>query len=230
MFLLQLLHRSQLVQIIGNHEELKMKKIIGQGHHNNSSSANSGAREQTRVFRMSGMSPRELVIENLRLQDRMTELQDRAHEALIAGGSGPSGAGRLNAAASNLRVERSVNVLAATNADLSRRVQNAVLGEATAMSRLSKLEEENKLQQQRFAELVEISRGEEKSREEAEKRAEDASAKLKAAEDRIVRLLSRLHVETQNNAKLKARLEKAEKTLANKDPSTLAGKFCYWTS
>jgi hypothetical protein len=195
----------------------------------NGSSAGSSVREQTRVFRMSGMSPRELVIENLRLQDRMTELQDRAHDALVGGGGllgGPGGdvGSRLNAGASNLRVERSVNVLAATNADLSRRVQHAVLGEASAMARLSKLEEENKLQQQRFAELVEISRGEEKAREAAEMRAAEAEAKLKTTEDRVVRLLSRLHVETQNNSKMKARVDKAEQRLANADPNTLAGE------
>jgi hypothetical protein len=197
----------------------------GSGKDNGS---NSGVREQTRVFRMSGMSPRELVIENLRLQDRMTELQDRAHDALVMGGGalgrhGSEAPNRLTAGASNLRVERSVNVLAATNADLSRRVQQAVLGEANAMARLSKLEEENKLQQQRFAELVEISRGEEKSREKAETRAAEAEAKLKATEDRVVRLLSRLHVETQKNSTLKARLEKAEQRLSNADPNTLAG-------
>lgn len=202
------------------------------------STGTSNAREQTRIFRMSGMSPRELIIENLRLQDRMTELQDRAHDALVGrsdaevphflrGGSSHSTSNSLVVGTSNLRAERSVNILASTNADLSRRVQNAVLGEADAMSRLAKLEEENKQQQQRFAELVQMSRSEEKAREAAEKRAEEANAKLKEAEDRIVRLLSRLHMETKKNAHLKERAEKAERKLSNTDAETLAGELIY---
>ena len=186
-------------------------------------STTSAAKEQTRIFRMSGLTPRELIIENLRLQDHMTELQDRQHESLVAnmrlhngvdGGSGIGG---------ERRAERSVNVLATTNADLSRRVQSAVVGEANAMARLQRMEQETKQQEKRFSELVEISRGEEASREEAENVAKECQEKLKVAEDRVVRLLSRLHAETQNTTRLKKLLVEANNRMSEMGAGTQAG-------
>jgi len=166
-----------------------------------STTTNGAAREQTRIFRMSGLTPRELVIENLRLQDQMTELQDRQHESIVTNMRLNSGEGGI--VVNDRRTDRSVNVLATTNADLSRRVQSAVVGEANAMARLQRMEEETKQQEKRFSELVEISRNEEKAREESETFANECQASLRVAEDRVVRLLSRLHAETQNTTRLK---------------------------
>jgi hypothetical protein len=166
---------------------------------------------------MSGMTPRELIIENLRLQDQMTEAQEREHEVLVQSmrimnnGDGNGGGGSLGERSRN---NRSVNVLASTNADLSRRVQSAVVGEANAMSRMQKMEENAKDQDIRFSELVEISRNEEHLREKAELHAEECQLKLKTSEDRVVRLLSRFHTETSNNERLKKMLQERD---ASKD-------------
>ena len=197
----------------------------------NGSGGGGSARDQTRIFRMSGMTPRELVIENLRLQDHMTELQNQQHETMVAsreisasmGGAGSivgSSGGDLGV---SRRAERSVNVLATTNADLSRRVQSAVVGEANAMASLQRMEEEAREQGKRFAELVEIARGEEAAREEAEKVSNECQQKMKETENRVVRLLSRLHAETQNTTRLKKLLGEANAKLSEVGSDVHAG-------
>jgi hypothetical protein len=121
------------------------------------------------------------------------------------------------------RAERSVNVLATTNADLSRRVQSAVVGEANAMASLQRMEEEAREQGKRFAELVEIARGEEAAREEAEKVSNECQQKMKETENRVVRLLSRLHAETQNTTRLKKLLGEANAKLSEVGSDVHAG-------
>jgi DNA repair exonuclease SbcCD ATPase subunit len=160
----------------------------------------------------------------------MTELQSQQHETLVASremSSSIDGAGGVVGGSVSLgvgrRAERSVNVLATTNADLSRRVQSAVVGEANAMARLQRMEEEAREQGKRFAELVEIARSEEAAREEAEKVSKECQQKMKEAEDRVVRLLSRLHAETQNTTRLKKLLGEANAKLSEVSNDVYAG-------
>jgi hypothetical protein len=204
------------------HPQHQQQRSSSEPAHNvkSNSVTSTNAREQTRIFRMSGMTPRELIIENLRLQDQMTELQDRGHEALVARSRGIAVDDHGNS-----RTDRSVNVLASTNADLSRRVQSAVVSEANAMARMQRMEEDAKDQERRFSELVQIARIEEEKREQSEMYAQECEEKLKIAEERVVRLLSRLHAETQNTTRLKKLLKEAENKQIDGDDVALNNAY-----
>ena len=89
------------------------------------------------------------------------------------------------------------------------------------MAQLQRMEEESKLQEKRFSELVQISRNEEVSREKAEAFAHECQEALKTAEDRVVRLLSRLHAETSNTTRLKKIVKETQDKIAGKNKKIL---------
>lgn len=162
---------------------------------------------RTRIFRMDGVSSRSLVQENLRLQDRVSELQDREHVRQT----------QMHDLAATVRPSRGMSILASTNAELTRRLEMLVKSEARAQEELRAARSEGVQSQRRFAELVEICRTEERGREEAMSRCEQLEQQLKEHEDRHVRLLRRLRAEDQKRSQLAAELAKLRGSTVNPD-------------
>ena len=177
----------------------------------------SEVRNRTRIFRMENMSARQLLLENLRLQDRISMLEENETHNKV------HDTRNTNIDVSNVATMHGVSALASTNADLSRRVQRAIQAEAAALNKVRTLEEENLRQQKRFAELVEISRRQESDRNESEEQWAGTREQLQEAESRVVRLLSRLHIETKNNERLKQLLRDAELRCEELEQGNAAG-------